>query len=151
MAEEEKGFTVRDRRFFSETSDEEKAGTDSEEQQTKVAPEPESPQPEADAAGTGPEADGRSEAGGEDAGSTFPQIDFSTFVFSLNSSALVHLGVLEEPGTGEKVKNLPLAKQTIDLLGMLEEKTRGNLTKDEENLLKSMLHDLRLMYVKEKK
>lgn len=151
MGEEEKGFTVRDRRFFSGTSDEKKAGTASEEQKTKAAPEPESPQPEAGGAGTGQEAGSRSDAGTAEAGSTFPQIDFSTFVFSLNSSALVHLGVLEEPGTGQKVKNLPLAKQTIDLLGMLEEKTRGNLTKDEENLLKSMLHDLRLMYVKEKK
>jgi hypothetical protein len=58
--------------------------------------------------------------------------------------------VIEDPGSGQKVKNLPLAKQTIDILGMLEEKTRGNLSGDEENLLKSMLHDLRLMYVREK-
>ncbi len=151
MAEEEKGFTVRDRRFFSETSDEEKTKAASGEEEARAASEPESPRPEAGAAENGAEAGGGSEAEAADAGSTFPKIDFSTFVFSLNSSALVHLGVLEEPGSGEKVKNLPLAKQTIDLLGMLEEKTRGNLTKDEENLLKSMLHDLRLMYVREKK
>ena len=79
-----------------------------------------------------------------------PKIDFATFVFSLNSSALVHLGVINEPGSDQPMKNLILAKQTIDILGMLEEKTKGNLTDDEGNLLKNILHDLRLMYVKEK-
>lgn len=80
-----------------------------------------------------------------------PEINFSTFIFSLNSSALVHLGILEDPTTGTKEKNLLLAKQTIDILGMLEEKTRGNLAADEEQLLKNILHDLRIMYVKEKR
>ena len=79
-----------------------------------------------------------------------PAIDFATFVISLNSSALVQLGILEEPGTGQKTKNLPLAKQTIDVLVMLEEKTKGNLNRDEENILKSILYDLRMLYVKEK-
>ena len=79
-----------------------------------------------------------------------PLIDFSTFIFSLNSSALVHLGIISEPGSDKKMKSLPLAKQTIDILGMLQEKTKGNLTNDEENLFKNMLHDLRLMYVREK-
>lgn len=142
MGEEKKGFTVRDRRFSSENAEE--AGASKKQ-------EAESPRPEADDAKKKKEAAPDSEQAREDVGSRFPQINFSTFVFSLNSSALVHLGVLEEPGSGQKVKNLPLAKQTIDILGMLEEKTRGNLTGDEDNLLKSMLHDLRLMYVKEKK
>ena len=79
-----------------------------------------------------------------------PKIDFSTFILSLNSSALVHLGVISEPGSDKKMKNLILAKQTIDILGVIEEKTRGNLTDDEKNMLKNILHDLRLMYVKEK-
>ena len=79
-----------------------------------------------------------------------PPIDLSTFVISLNSSALVQLGILEEPGTGQKTKNLALAKQTIDILAMLEEKTKGNLNRDEENILKSILYDLRMLYVKEK-
>ncbi len=79
-----------------------------------------------------------------------PPIDFSTFVISLNSSALVQLGILEEPGSGQKIKNLALAKQTIDILAMLEEKTKGNLNRDEENILKSLLYDLRMLYVKEK-
>lgn len=83
--------------------------------------------------------------------SQLPKIDFSTFIFSLNSSALVHLGLVEDPASGQKTKNLPVAKQTIDILGMLEEKSRGNLTDDEEKLLKNILHDLRMMYVRESK
>lgn len=79
-----------------------------------------------------------------------PKIDFSTFIFSLNSSALVHLGMISEPGSDKKIKNLPLAKQTIDMLGMIDEKTKGNLTDEEANMLKNILHDLRLMYVREK-
>lgn len=79
-----------------------------------------------------------------------PKIDFSTFIFSLNSSALVHLGVINEPGSQKMSRNLVLAKQTIDIIGMIEEKTKGNLTEDETQLLKNILHDLRLMYVKEK-
>lgn len=77
-----------------------------------------------------------------------PGINFSTFVLSLNSSALVHLGVISAPGTSITEINLDLAKQTIDILGMLEEKTAGNLTEDEIKFLSNMLHDLRLMYVK---
>jgi hypothetical protein len=83
-------------------------------------------------------------------GTQMPDIDFATFVISLNSSALVQLGILEEPGTGQKTKNLALAKQTIDVLAMLQEKTDGNLNRDEENILKSILYDLRMLYVKEK-
>jgi hypothetical protein len=78
-----------------------------------------------------------------------PEISFSTFVFSLNSSALVHLGMLEAPGSDTRTKDLIMAKQTIDILGMLEQKTRGNLDQDEEQLLRNILHDLRMMYVKE--
>lgn len=81
---------------------------------------------------------------------SLPEITFSTFIFSLNSSALVMLGAVEDPQTGQKTKNLPLAKQTIDMIAMIEEKTLGNLTNDEANLLKNILHDLRIMYVKEK-
>lgn len=79
-----------------------------------------------------------------------PKIDFSTFILSLNSSVLVQLGLIEDPATGQKTKNLALAKQTIDLLALLEEKTRGNLTTDEENILKNLLYELRMIYVKEK-
>lgn len=81
---------------------------------------------------------------------TLPKIDFSTFVISLNSSALVQLGLLEDPATGQKTRNIIVAKQTIDLLALLEEKTKGNLTLDEANVLKNILYELRLLYIKEK-
>jgi hypothetical protein len=77
-------------------------------------------------------------------------MNFATFVASLNASALLHLGAIEDPSSGAKNKNLPMAKQTIDILNMLEEKTAGNLSEEEENLLKNILYDLRIMYVKEK-
>ena len=77
-----------------------------------------------------------------------PKVNFPTFIISLNASALVHLGAIEDPASGEKVKNLPMAKQTIDILSMLEEKSRGNLTNEEENILKNILYDLRILYVK---
>ncbi|BBO71716.1 hypothetical protein DSCA_56460 [Desulfosarcina alkanivorans] len=84
-----------------------------------------------------------------EARSPLPTINFATFIFSLNSSALVQLGMMEDPTSGEQAKNLPLAKQTIDLLSMLEEKTRGNLDADEAAMLKNILYDLRIHYVKE--
>jgi hypothetical protein len=76
-----------------------------------------------------------------------PNFDFSTFVLSLSHSALMHLGQAPHPETGTVEKSLPLARQTIDLLGMLEEKTKGNLSGDEERLLSQILFDLRLRYV----
>ena len=78
-----------------------------------------------------------------------PGVNFSTFIFSLNSSALVQLGQIADPATGRKDKNLQLAKYSIDVIMMLEEKTRGNLSTDEANLIQNILHDLRLMYVRE--
>jgi hypothetical protein len=77
-----------------------------------------------------------------------PTIDFYTFVLSLGSSVFVHLGDAPHPETGElPPPNLLLAKQTIDILDMLREKTRGNLTPEEERFMESLLTDLRLRYV----
>ena len=84
------------------------------------------------------------------ADSRLPTSNFSTFVFSLNSSALVHLGALADPTSGKAQKNLAVAKQTIDILGILKEKTTGNLTEEENGLLENVLRDLRILYVKEK-
>lgn len=78
-----------------------------------------------------------------------PEANFSTFIFSLNSSVLYHLGILPDPANGKKEKNLVLAKQTIDILSMLQEKTKGNLTEDESRMLRNILYDLRILYVKE--
>jgi hypothetical protein len=70
-----------------------------------------------------------------------PPLDFSTFVVSLRTSAMLHLS------RDEDVADLPLARQEIDLLGILEDKTRGNLTGEEERLLSQVLFDLRTRYV----
>lgn len=75
-----------------------------------------------------------------------PGIDFNTFVLSLSASALVHLGSVELEGGVEAEPNLPLARHTIDCLIMLEEKTAGNLTGEEERLLTTVLDDLKIKY-----
>jgi Domain of unknown function (DUF1844) len=75
-------------------------------------------------------------------------IDFYTFVLSLASSAFVHLGDAPHPETGQPAEpNLELARQTIEILAMLEQKTKGNLTQEEEKFLENLLTDLRLRFV----
>jgi hypothetical protein len=127
---EDKGFKVEDRRF-SQQSDEEKARILEEEASQKAKtqdrPEATSPKPEA----------------------PLPEINFSAFIISLSSSAFIHLGDIPDPTTGETAKNLPLAKQAIDLMGLLREKTRNNLAQDEEKLFEHLLYDLRMRYIKE--
>lgn len=78
---------------------------------------------------------------------TLPHVDFSTFILSLSHSALMHLGEAPDPETGQIGKNLALARQTIDLIAVLEEKTKGNLTGDEERLIGQILFDLRMRFV----
>jgi hypothetical protein len=80
-----------------------------------------------------------------------PSIDFSTFLVSLSHSALMHLGEVPHPETNSVQLDLPLARQTIDLIAVLEEKTKGNLTGDEERLLGQLLYDLRLRFVERSK
>lgn len=83
-----------------------------------------------------------------------PEIDFVTFVMSLAASALLHMGEHEE-GTPAELRDAPIdlamAKQTIDIIGMLREKTRGNLTTDEDRLVETALYDLRLKYLQHSK
>jgi len=86
-------------------------------------------------------------AGGESEQADLPSIDFSTFVLSLSHSALVNLGDAPSPVDGRQDENLPMARQTIDLLALLELKTSGNLTGEEERVLQQALYDLRLRYV----
>ena len=154
MSEEEKqdqGFRVSDRRRF--------AGSDSgEAPQEEKAPEGDKKPPETqEAAGEKPDAAGQEEAGKKpeaekrEEPTALPEINFSTFVISLSSSALIHLGIAPDPMTGEQKKDLAIAKQTIDMLAMLQEKTRRNLTEEEAQLMESMLYDLRMRYVAESK
>lgn len=74
-----------------------------------------------------------------------PDIDFNTFILSLSTSALMHLGKL--PGADEATVSLAHAKQAIDCIALLEEKTRGNLTGEEERLISEILYDLRLRFI----
>lgn len=75
------------------------------------------------------------------------QSEFSTFIVSLSASALLYLGEMPSPEGEENAANLALASQTIDILTMLREKTKGNLTAEEEKLLSSFLYDLRMKFV----
>jgi hypothetical protein len=74
-------------------------------------------------------------------------LSFSAFVLGLASTALIHLGVHEHPELGAVTVDLTLARQSIDVLTMLREKTRGNLSAEEEQLFASILSDLQLRFV----
>ena len=85
--------------------------------------------------------------GDEEAPRALPPLDFSTLVLSMASTAMVHLGQVPAPGDEPEERDLDAAKQAIDILAILEEKTRGNLDDAEQKLLKSLLYDLRVAYV----
>jgi len=146
MSEEKKDFVVKDRRIFSPDGQE----AESADEETPAAPQEEEQVASSTEETRETEAAETSQTDESDEQPPMPEINFATFVVSLNASALLHLGAIEDPTTGKTDKNLPMAKQTIDILNLLEEKTTGNLSKDEENLLKSILYDLRIIYVKEK-
>lgn len=77
-----------------------------------------------------------------------PKVDFSTFILSLATAALYQLGAIPDPGSGEAVPADPLvARQTLETLEMLREKTLGNLSEEERKLIDSLLYDLRLRIV----
>ncbi len=134
---EDKGFTVHDRRFFQQT-EEEKERLRQESRQREAAKEAYEAESGKAAADAGSNAEG-----------PLPEITFASFIMSLGTSVFFHFGDLPHPETGVATKNLPLAKQTIDLLGLLREKTRNNLTPEEENIFDHLLYDLRMRYVKE--
>ena len=74
-------------------------------------------------------------------------MNFSSFILSLATSAFIHLGEEADPATGRKSVELPHAKQVIDLISLLQEKTSGNLTQEEENFLTQLLFTLRMKFV----
>jgi hypothetical protein len=78
-------------------------------------------------------------------------ITFSTFLIGLASSALIHLGEAPNPETGHAERDLVLARQSLDLLGLMHDKTRGNLTAEEKQLFDNLLADLRLRFVEANK
>ncbi len=100
--------------------------------------------------GNGFTMEGNPEDESGEARRAIPKIDFSSFILSLYSSGLVQLGQVEDPSTGEKGVNLNMAQHTIDMMAMLEEKTQGNLNQEEENLLRTLLSEIRLAFVEAK-
>ena len=127
MAEEEKGFVIKDKRPFDEKG--ELKDTKLQEETKKEAPEaPQTPEKEAERP-------------------PLPEISFSSLIFSLSSTVLFHLGEIADPQSGKKTKDLPLAKHTIDTIAMLKEKTEGNLTEEEKKFIENVLTDLRWRYV----
>ena len=123
--EEDKGFVVRDKRFSAPKEEKEGSKVKGEESTNEASKEEVSSQ-------EGP----------------LPEIDFKNFLLSISTSALIQLGEIQDPFTQKVAKNLPLAKQTIDLIGMLKEKTKGNLSPEEGKIIEYVLYDLRMKYVK---
>ena len=136
---EDKGYTVEDRRYLH-MSEEEKAKLQEQAAGKEAAAETAFQEASQKAAS---EADKTAQE------VPLPGVTFSSLIFSVSSAAFVSLGAIPDPNTGKVEKNLPLVKQTIDLLGLLREKTRNNLTSEEENLFDHLLYDLRMTYVRE--
>ncbi len=76
------------------------------------------------------------------------KMDFSTFLLSLNASALIHLGEIPDPASKERAVNISAVKHTIEILEIIQEKTKGNLEGEEEKLMDDVLFNLRMKYVK---
>ena len=133
MSIEGDGFVIKDRRSFDE-SGELKEEKEDQKQETKEKTEPRTSEREA-----------KSET--QERG-PLPEVNFQSLIFSLSSSALFHLGEIADPQTGQKQKDLPLAKHSIDTIALLKEKTRGNLEDEEQKFLDNILTDLRWRYVK---
>ena len=131
---EEKGFVIKDKRIFDESGEARKEDLEKE------------ASGEAKAEKTSLEKE-------EQPGSQeeyFPDVTFSSFILSLSTTVMYHLGDFPDPTTKKANKNLAAAKQTIDMLNMLKDKTVGNLDTDEKQLLEGMLYELMMRYVKEK-
>ncbi|MHB8769583.1 MAG: DUF1844 domain-containing protein [Syntrophales bacterium] len=134
----DKGFVIKDRRHFDESG-----SVRGEEEPPPAPPKAQAaPEPagEATEKGTPSAADER----------LLSEISFASFILSLSTTAMFHFGDFPDPVTQETRQNLAAAKQTIDLLSILQEKTAGNLTADEQQLLEGMLYELRMRFVKEK-
>ena len=130
MGEEERGFVIKDKRSLDERGELKEEGQEEEIKGEEKNEEPKREEPQK---------------------VPLPEVSLSSLVFSLSSSALLHLGEIADPQTGEKKEDFALAKHSIDTIGMLKGKTKGNLTEEEDKFLESILTDLRWRYVKAKK
>ena len=135
--EQEKTFKVTDRRQFTAEGD--PKARDSQEPPAQSPPPAESP-PTVDEA-----------APSESPPSTPEPMDFASFLLSLGTSGMVQLGEIPDPMTGQKAENLEGARQTIDLLTLLKQKTEGNLSSDESHLFEQLLYELRMKFISKEK
>ncbi len=94
---------------------------------------------------------GEGEVPDKDGKCVMPEVTFSAFIMSLNTSVLFHLGVIADPATEKKTVDLDLAKHGIDTLTLMQQKTKGNLSNDEEEMLKNIIYDLKIRFVQEAK
>ena len=123
------GFVVKDKRHFGESAEEKPqeeiktAAAEDKKEKSRQAPDNED---------------------------NYPPVNFTNFVLSLSTSALFHFGDFAESEGAAPQKNLPAVKQTIDILDMLNEKTKGNLDQNESSLIQGILYELKMRYVKEK-
>jgi len=139
--EEGKGFKVEDKRRFTDDGDERSTGAaQPSDESGQVDEQPHEPSPES---ATTSEA----AASHDNQSAELPPINFSTFLISLSTQALMLLGEIEDPAAGGAHKDVAVAKQTIDIIAMLDEKCRGNLDVHEQQLIKEVLYDLRMRYV----
>lgn len=131
----EKSFTFVDKRHRSSEEDQ---SDDSTQPEHGMEAKPEEP--------TQPES-ASSDESDKNKGASAPSIDFTTFILSLSSSAAYHMGGFQDSVSGKTSINLDLAKQTIDIVAILEEKTKGNLSEDESKLISGVLYDLRMKFI----
>ena len=132
----EKGFVIKDRRHFDESGSVRKEEVKAEETKPEVKGEE-----------TGLPAEEAAAPETEEA--PLPEMNFAGFLFSLSTTAMYHFGDFPDPVTKEGRRNLPAAKQTIDILSILKTKTEGNLDEREKEMLDGILYELRMRYVKE--
>jgi hypothetical protein len=139
----EKGFVIKDRRIFDDSGD---IRTEKTEEKT----EPQGEKKETGKVFSQEEPRGEERTQPSDSVTNYPEVNFASFVLSLSTTAMYHFGDFLDPESNKAEINLPAAKQTIDILGMIKEKTTGNLDDSEKNLIEGILYELRLRYVKEK-
>jgi hypothetical protein len=140
MEEEKKGkgFVIKDRRLFDE-SGEARVEEEMKPEDKKRAENPEE----------GPRTSPAEMDTPETEASPLPEINFASFIFSLSTTAMYHFGDFPDPVTKESQRNLPAAKQTIDILSILKTKTEGNLDEQEKQMLDGILYELRMRFIKE--
>jgi hypothetical protein len=140
MEEEKKnkGFVIKDRRLFDES------GAARVEEEMKPEDKIPAENPE-----EGPRTSPAENDTPETEASPPPEINFASFIFSLSTTAMYHFGDFPDPVTKESQRNLPAAKQTIDILSILKTKTEGNLDEQEKQMLDGMLYELRMRFIKE--